>query len=35
VLDDDEDARKEKIRAQDRERKALKRAAQKNAATAA
>jgi hypothetical protein len=35
VLDDDEDARKEKIRAQDRERKRLKRDAQKNAATAA
>jgi hypothetical protein len=35
VLDDDEDARKEKIRAQDRERKRLKREAQKNAATAA
>jgi hypothetical protein len=35
MLDDDEDARKEKIRAQDRERKRLKREAQKNAATAA
>jgi hypothetical protein len=35
VLDDDEDARKEKIRAQDRARKAAKRAAQKQDATAA